>query len=74
MWEHAKTEHVEQLDSRKDDLGAFREEYTTESAQKRCVALSQGRQRNLAPKISTALSGHLTDLNISSHTLAEPQN
>jgi hypothetical protein len=50
LWEHAKTEHVEQLDSRKDDLLVFKEEYTTESAQKRCVALSQGRQQNWPPK------------------------
>jgi hypothetical protein len=57
LWEHAKTEHVEQLDLRKDDLEAFKQEYTAESAQKRCVALSQGRQQNWPPMIPQPCPG-----------------
>jgi hypothetical protein len=42
LWEHAKRDHVEQLEARTGDLDAFREEYATESAQKRLVAHAPG--------------------------------
>jgi hypothetical protein len=35
LWEHARTDHGEQLEARKADLDAFRDEYVAESAQKR---------------------------------------
>jgi hypothetical protein len=42
LWEHAKRDHVEELEARTGDLDAFREEYATESAQKRLVAHTPG--------------------------------
>jgi len=63
LWEHAKFEHAERLESRKNDLEAFKEEYTTESAQKRCVAPKA--DNRIGPQKTTALSAHLTDSNTS---------
>jgi hypothetical protein len=43
LWEHAKRDHVEQVEARTGDLDAFREEYAAESAQKRLVAIALGK-------------------------------
>jgi hypothetical protein len=37
LWEHAKRDHVEQVEARTGDLDTFRQEYAAESAQKRLV-------------------------------------
>ena len=57
LWEHAKRDHLEELEARTGDLNAFREEYATESAQKRLVAHTPG--QILAP---TALLGNFSDI------------
>ena len=80
LWEHAKRDHVEQVEARTGDLDTFREEYAAESAQKRLVAHVLGKAPP-QPRFGDfsdslflkALDNQLTDLQAHEGRLAASQ-
>ena len=49
MWEHAKQDHVQELEARNEGIESFRREYANKSALKRLVALPQAEHEGLGP-------------------------
>lgn len=69
LWEHAKSDHVEQVEARTGDVDTFRQDYAAESAQKRLVTCpGQSRPHSLVGGTSqihcsqSLFENQLTDL------------